>query len=647
MNVKELSARLASRADDVAQYLLPRGKRQGREWKAGSTTGEEGASLSVCLVGEKAGRWKDFAGGEGGDLVDLWMACRGMDLKEALDEIKAYLGVRDLEPPKKAMTRDYRRPEKPHCQVPKGRVHEWLTGVAPDGRCLTPETVRDFKVGEQVHGGKSYAVFPYLDEKGGLWNVKYRNPDEKRDMRQEAGAAPCLFGWHLIPPKARAVTICEGEIDAMTLHQMRIPALSINQGAGNHQWIETDWTKLERFSDITVCFDSDEAGQKGATEVVKRLGIERCRLVKLPAKDPNEWLQSGAEAVDFQQAIADARALDPDELRSADDFTEDVVGLFYPGSDAPLDPMLQLDKKFTFFLFRRKEYTCWTGINGHGKSLMLDQVLLGLMAQGERVCMFSGEIPPDRHLKRIHKQATGLDRPSQAYIRAVGRWLRDRCWIFDLVGTAKLDRLLEVFAYAARRYGVRHFVIDSLMMIDVPQDGPGAITKQNEAVQKIVSFKNAYDAHVHVVAHPRKAKDEEHAPGKMDVAGAGGIVNGADNVFSIWRAQKDEAPANSSDPDAVAEWEARRAEPDAKLILLKSRYGDFQDYTLQLWWDKGSMQYRAQPRRYPLCFVEFSTQEGTHDYQQPFDDGFPSPDGAYLAARAQGDAGGAPHLAPD
>lgn len=609
MNAAELSVRLAGQAQDVAQYLLPHGKRKAAEFKAGNTDGDPGESLSVRVTGTKAGVWKDFASGEGGDLIDLWMACRGQSMTEALKDIKAYLGVRDdaPRPPEKI----YARPQKPRCQKPKGRVAEWL-----QGRGLTPETLDAFKVAEQVRGEKVYAVFPFLDEAGELINVKYRNPDEKKDMRQEAGAAPCLFGWHLISPKARTVAITEGEIDAMTLHQMRVPALSVNQGAGNHQWIETDWERLERFSDILVCFDNDEAGEKGACEVIKRLGIERCRRVRIPAKDSNQWLQDGAEAVDFQQAMDDARPLDPEELRGADDYTPQVEALFYPEPGSPADPALQLDKAVDWFYFRGGEYTCWTGINGHGKSLMLDQILLGLMKQGERVVIFSGEMPPAKHLKRIHKQATGLDRPSRSYIRAVGAWLRDRCWIFDLVGTAKLDRLLEVFAYAARRYGVRHFVIDSLMMIDVPSDGPGSITKQNEAVQKIVTFKKNHDAHVHLVAHPRKSKDESEAPGKMDVAGAGGIVNGADNVFSIWRAPKDEAPANTSDPEAVAAWQEQQDDIDAKLILKKSRYGDFQEYTWRLWFDRGSMQYRSQPRRFPFHYVEFSSQEHSHDIDQ-------------------------------
>ena len=606
MNAGELKQRMGRQAQEIARLLLPQGKRKGAEWKAGNTTGEPGDSLSVRVTGEKAGMWKDFASGEGGDLLDLWMACKGLSLVEAMKEAKQYLGIRDdfPKPPEKV----YRRPESPRAPAARNRVLEWLRG-----RGLTEDTVKAFKVAELVQHGKVFAVLPFIDDTGELINIKYRNIDDKRDMRQEKDAAPCLFGWHLIDPKARKIAITEGEIDAMTLHQMRIPALSVNQGAGNHQWIETDWHRLDRFEEILICFDSDEAGKKGAIEAARRLGIERCRMVTFGAKDANQWLQDGAEAVDFQQAIEDARPLDPEELRNADDFTAEVEALFYPNPDAPREPLIRFDRDFDFFEFRGGEYTCWTGINGHGKSLMLDQILLGLMAQGEKVVVFSGEIPPDKHLKRVHRQATGFFRPSREYIRAVGAWLREKCWFFDLVGMAKLDRLLEVFSYAARRYGARHFVIDSLMMIDVPSDGIGAITKQNEAVQKIVAFKKAFGVHVHLVAHPRKQKDEDQAPVKMDVAGAGGIVNGADNVFSIWRAQKDESPINPNDPDSVAAWEQQKAEPDAKLILMKARYGEIQDYTLKLWFDKPSMQYRAQPRRYPLNYVPFSTQDqGSH-----------------------------------
>ena len=63
MNAAELSQRMASEAASIAQYLLPGGKRQSGEWKAGSINGDEGKSLSIRLSGAKAGVWADFASG--------------------------------------------------------------------------------------------------------------------------------------------------------------------------------------------------------------------------------------------------------------------------------------------------------------------------------------------------------------------------------------------------------------------------------------------------------------------------------------------------------------------------------------------------------------------------------------------------------
>lgn len=588
MNARDISRLLADRAADVAAHLLPGGKRHGKEWKAGSVTGEAGQSLSVCVGGDKRGVWADFASGEGGDLLDLWVACRCNGMAEAIREAKQYLGVRDTLPQPPAKT--YRRPERQaNCVTPKAGARDWF-----QGRGLTAGTLAAFKIGEVMHGSKTYAVFPYLRD-GELVNAKSRNVAEKRDMRQEAGAEPCLFGWHLIEPKARSVAITEGEIDAMTLHQAGIPALSVNQGAGNHQWIETDWERLERFSEILIAFDDDEAGRKGAQEVAHRLGIERCKLLTFSGhKDANEALQAGWQPADFREALMHARALDPEELVSIANFRDQVLASFYPADGAPQLPVLRFGHTdFDWFEFRHGEYSVWTGINGHGKSLMNNQVLLGLMAQGERACVFSGELPAVAQFKRLVKQATGLDRPTPGFINAVADWVQDRMWIFNVAGTATLDRLLEVFAYAARRYGVRHFVIDSLMMLgDVPEDGPGAFSAQKSAVQKITAFAKLHSAHVHLIAHPRKAGDESKAPGKLDVSGSSRITDAADNVFSVWAARKEDAAEQDDKPDALLE-------------LNKQRNGELQHRKVWLWFNRAAQQYTATSNRKTVAYVPF------------------------------------------
>ena len=585
MNAAELSQRMASEAASIAQYLLPKGKRQSGEWKAGSTGGEEGKSLSVRLSGAKAGVWADFASGEGGDLLDLWMAVRGLSMSAAMSEAMQYLGIRDTMPEKPAQP--FKRPAKPSGQAAKAGAMEWL-----QKRGLTPETIAAFKTAEQLRDGKTYALFPYLRD-GELVNVKYRNVAEKRDMRQEGGAEPCLFGWHLIDPKARTVAICEGEIDAMTLHQVGVPALSVNAGAGNHQWIENDWSRLDRFSEILIFFDNDESGEKGAREVMHRIGAERCKRVILPAKDANEYLLSGADGSDFWDCIKASKPQDPEELRQASDFIDRVKALFYPAHGDERDPVLRLDRDVEWFEFRTGELTVWTGYNGHGKSLMLSQILLGLMQQGERVVVFSGEMTPERQLKRVAKQAAGLDRPTMGYLDAIGRWLHDKMWLFNVVGSASIERLLTVFLYASKRYGTRHFVIDSLMMTDVPEDGAGAMTAQKEAVRKLCDFAKRNNCHIHLVAHPRKGVDESKGPGKLDVAGSSKITDGADNVFTVWSARRDES--KEVDPD----------EPDARLELQKQRNGDMQNYSLKLWFNKSAQQFCTYSARRPISYVQF------------------------------------------
>jgi len=575
MNVGEIAQRLAADAASVASYLLPNGKKAGGEWKVGSTGGEAGGSLSVRLSGAKAGVWKDFQSGESGDLIDLWAAVRGLSVAEAVAEAKGYLGIRDTMLERQA--KSYAMPVKPKTAMPT-RTLEWLAS-----RGLTQETVEAFKIREVSRNGQPWALFPYLRD-GAYVNGKYRNPDDKKGMQQEKDAEPCLFGWHLIDPKARTVAICEGEIDAMTLHQVGMPALSVNAGAGNHQWIENDWDRLQRFSEILVCFDNDEAGDKGAAEVINRLGLERCKRMRAGAKDANQWLQDGATPEQFREAARTAKAMDPDELRSAAHFMARVKAMFYPAHDAPQHPLLQLDQRFDWFEFRPGELTVWTGFNGHGKSLLLSQVQLGLMSQGGRFVVFSGEMTPEYLLKRMTKQATGLDRPTPAYIDAVSEWLEERCFVFNQTGSATIKRLLEVFTYAQKRYGVSHVVIDSLMMTDVPEDGPGAMTAQKEAIRSLCDFAKRTGVHVHLVAHPRKGKDESTGPGKMDVAGSAKITDGADNVFTVWRAQKDES--EEYDPE----------KPDAKLELKKQRNGDTQNYSQWLWFNKGAMQFRAQKR---------------------------------------------------
>jgi hypothetical protein len=60
----------------------------------GSIEGEPGKSFKICIAGEKAGLWGDFADSvrHSRSVLDLWMQARNVDFKTALHEAADWLG---------------------------------------------------------------------------------------------------------------------------------------------------------------------------------------------------------------------------------------------------------------------------------------------------------------------------------------------------------------------------------------------------------------------------------------------------------------------------------------------------------------------------------------------------------------------------
>lgn len=578
MNAHEIKMALAGRAESVASYLLPHGKKCGQEWRAGSVDGEEGQSLGVRIAGGKAGVWSDFSTGEKGDLIDLWRAVRGLDLGPALDEIRDYLGVQpfNFTTPKE---KNYTRPSMPPRKPAEGDLLDYLVNE----RKLDPETVDAFMVRITDSGE---ILFPQL-RNGELYNVKYLKPrkaaGEKNAWRQEANAEPCLFGWQALDTNTRGVVITEGEIDAMSVHNASYPALSIPSGVKNTEWISLEFDHLERFDDIVLMFDMDDAGQGMVAEVAKRLGLERVRLAQLPLKDANEMLKEGRDE-ELLQAIADAKPLDPKELKSAKDFEEQVIRAMSGEDEAEYGLNFPWSKTHFKIGIKSGELSVWTGINGHGKSLLLGYVMLHAIRQGAKVCIFSGEMSPKSTLIRMVRQTVGVDRPTNSAIHEAFNFMDDHLWLFNRTGSTTPQQLLEVFTYAHRRYGVDQFVIDSLMKCGIDDDD---YIGQKRFVDALCDFKHQHNVHVHLVAHPRKGESEYQTAGKMDIKGSSSISDLADNVYSIWRNKKKEEK-----PDEMAD------EPDTIFRSVKQREIDRWEGSLALWFKPAGLQF-ADCKVYP------------------------------------------------
>lgn len=596
----EIASLLKQRAEAVVQFLFPNAKRVGNEFVIGSISGEAGESLKICWSGDKVGVFCDFATGEKGDLLDLWRLKRNSSLSEAIKDAEAWLGI-GVPAFTAYRPKNYARPQsvKITALSTQSPTIRYLT----NDRKLTHATLAAFKIGESGNE----IIFPYYRD-GELINVKYLGldrPQGKKRIRVEANCEPCLFGWQAMHSNVREITLCEGEIDAMTLHQYGIPALSVPFGGGKaakQQWVENEYDRLLMFDKIYLCFDNDPEGQAAIEELIGRLGRYRCFVVQLLQKDANACLMSGVTAEEIKSLFKHAKSLDPVELKPATSFVDEVIDEFYPKDTQEKGIHPPWEKACGKILFRPDELSVWTGINGHGKSQLLGQIVLHTMKEGARVCIASLELKPKRLLMRLTRQAGGVSIPTQNYIRAIHDWYSERLWIFDLVGNAKSDRLLEVFRYARQRYDITTFVIDSFMKLDIAEDD---YKGQKAFLEKLCDFKNEYNCHVHLVIHPRKGANESTPPSKLDTKGTGSLTDLADNCFIVWRNKAKEASLQilaleGKKPDAEL---ANKC--DALLICDKQRNGEWEG-KIGLWFHPASFQYLNHASQRPVEYVHYS-----------------------------------------
>lgn len=275
-------------------------------------------------------------------------------------------------------------------------------------------------------------------------------------------------------------------------------------------------------------------------------------------------------------------------IKPANDWTEEVINHFHAPADVRYAPKLPWLKTHETFEFRRGEVSIVAGINGHGKSQLWGHVVLGLIDQGEKVCMASLEMKPFRTMVRMARQASGQAEPSPSFIKQFGRWTDGKLWLYDKIGNCKPDVMLALIRYAVDKFAIDHFVIDNLTKV-IP--GEDSYSEQKDFVNAVCGLAADLDIHITIVMHVRKGASEKDIPNKMSVKGAGSVTDMVDNCFIVWRNKEKEAQARAGEPVDVNE-------ADAVLVLDKHRNGE-EEGSWKLWFHRDSMQYLEKPLSLP------------------------------------------------
>lgn len=162
-------------------------------------------------------------------------------------------------------------------------------------------------------------TFPYINEDGEIFDVKYRNKDVKSDMWTEKAAKKNFFGLQFVDFAKEELLVTEGEKDTLALADMGFEnVVSVPMGARNFTEPMMETIRKGKFRRIYLFFDNDEAGQQGARDFAIRIGNWRCRNVRLPYKDAQECLQNWVEAEAIRELMTAAKKFDIEDTLEND-----------------------------------------------------------------------------------------------------------------------------------------------------------------------------------------------------------------------------------------------------------------------------------------------------------------------------------------
>jgi twinkle protein len=432
---------------------------------------------------------------------------------------------------------------------PRGSMKELealnsMESVAVVERGITKQTMHYYGAGSD--GNKYY--FPYSDKDNKVVACKTRGVQEKTFGVIGDWKDAQLFGQQLFSAGGRAITITEGEFDALAVFQMtgsKYPAVSIRNGA--HSALKdcrNAYEYLNSFEKIVLCFDSDEQGQQATNQVAELFGSKVAIFKHKPdMKDACDYLSAG-KSKEFIDSWYSAEKFVPDGIIAGSSLWDEVNA---PVEKAEVDYPYQGINSLTYGI-RKGELVTVTAGSGLGKSQFLREIVwqilnkstenIGLMFLEESVKKTAKSLMSLAVNKTLHLPdcETNDEELREAFDKTMGT---DRLYLFDHFGSTSIDNIINRVRYMAKGLDCKYIFVDHVSIIVSAQESGDERKAIDEIMTKLRMLVQETGISLFVVSHLKRPSDKGHEEGAVtslaQLRGSGSIAQLSDIVIGLER----------------------------------------------------------------------------------------------------------------
>jgi twinkle protein len=432
-------------------------------------------------------------------------------------------------------------------------------------RKISKDTAKKYSTQIQQTGTTiSHHIYRYFDGDGNHIANKVREVQGKKFWSEGNLSSAGLFGQNVFNQGGKFITVCEGEIDAMSAYELlgsKWPVVSIKNGAASAlQNCKQAFNYLNGFETVVLCFDNDEPGKEAAKQVAQIFEPNKCKIISLELKDANEYLKTG-QREKFTQAWWNAKTYTPAGIVNLADLGESLYDEKY--CETCLYPWPKINEKT--YGMRTGELVCFTSGAGMGKSSIIRELMHHILMNTKDNI---GILAMEENIKNTAFNIMSVEANARLYIKEIrDKFDREqlkqwedktintgRFFAFDHFGSISNDEILDRVRYMAKALDCKWVFLDHLSILVSGQEDNGDERKSIDILMtKLRSLVEETGIGLLLVSHLRRpAGDRGHEDGRevslSHLRGSASIAHLSDSVIALERNQQaeDDHQANTT-----------------------------------------------------------------------------------------------------